>query len=232
MDRITAKGYVSLKIDDPDRTRFSDATYNNALDLSQQQFAIDARSIIKETTLTAVTAQQEYALPSDFLVSVLVRHKGLQLTPTTKLGLSFQSGQDWTALANGTPVMAYIDEQDNKLGVVPAPDAGAAGANIVLNYVAIPSTLTSDTQVLLNADTILQYYAPAVVAWAAREMLTYVPQTPEILVKRTELMKDYERYKNQAISTYNNMIDESFRMKGGQHWQTQNTKSKSNAFTG
>ena len=230
MDRSTAKSYTSLKSEDPDRTRFTDAQYNNALDLSQAQFAIDARAIIKETTLTLTAGTGYVALPTDFLVCSLVRHKGLKLKPTTRYELSFQSGEDWEALANGTPTAYFIDEENERIYVVPAPDSGNAGAVLEMLYIAVPAAMSADTDTLLSSKTILQYYAPAIVAWAARELLSYVPLTQDVLVKRADLLAEYQRYVNQAISTYKNMADEPLRMTGGRNWQD-TSGSTTNAFS-
>jgi len=232
MDRTTARGYVSYKVEDPDQNRFTAAQYNNSLDLASQQFAIDTRSIIKTANIVLVNGQAEYSVPSDFLVCIMVRVLGLKLQPVSKYELSFQSGIDWTTLPSATPTAYYMDEPNDKIGLVPSPDGGSAGTNLILDYVGIPAAITSDSQSLLNADTILQYYTPAIINWAARELLTYIPQTDEVIKKRMEFFKEYERYKNQAITTYNNMIDEPLRMSGGQQWQDAGTiNNQDNAFS-
>ena len=130
-----------------------------------------------------------------------------------------------------------MDEQNGKFGLVPAPDAAAAALTLTEDYIGIPAAMTLDTGGgtagnLLNNVTILQYYAMAVVNWAAYEMLSYVPMTQDIIIKRDALMKDYQRYTSQAITTYNNMVDEPLRMSGGQVWQDQITKLNDNAFSG
>lgn len=233
MDRTTARSLVASKVEDPDQTRFSSTQYNNAIDMANQQICIDGRALIESTAVTLVAGQSTYSLPSDFLVMIMVRCAGLKLAPTTKYELSFQSGQDWTQLPNGTPTMTYMDEQNGKFGLVPAPDSTAVAATnaCTLDYIGIPAALSSDSSALLGNVTILQYYAHAVVAWAAAEVLTYAPITPEISIKRDLLLKDYERYKNQLITTYLNMVNEPLRMSGGQNWQDQHIVQSSNAFS-
>src|SRR5260221_9912866 len=114
MDRTTARSLVAAKIEDPDQTRFTVTLYNQSIDLAQQQFAIDARSIIEATTVVLVAGQAEYLLPSDFLVMIMARANGLKLAPTTKYELSFQNEQDWTKLLNDMPTAVYMDEQNGK----------------------------------------------------------------------------------------------------------------------
>jgi hypothetical protein len=237
MDRSTARGLVQSKVEDPDGTRFTLSQYNTALDVANQQLCIDGRAIVKEDkTIALVAGTAQYNLESDFLVAVLVRHNGLKLTPTTKYELSFQSGTDWTTLANGTPIAFYIDEQNGQIGLVPAPDGNAAAQTLTIDYIGIPASMTQDTGGgaagnLLNNVTILQYYAMGVVAWAAREILTYIPQTSEITAKRQALFEDYQRYFNQLVETYKNMTDEPLQMSGGQNWADQNLRATTDAFS-
>lgn len=235
MDRTTARGLVSLKVEDPQQTQFSAAQYNSAIDIAQGQFAIDAKAIVKETTLTAAAGTgvgtTSIVLPTDFLVCILVRHKGLKLAPSTPYDLSFQSGQDFTQLPNGIPTMYYIDRQNDALILVPGTDTGNAGAVVTLDYVAVPTALTTDASTLLNGDTILSYYAMAVVNWAAAEVLTYLPMDQPKLAKRSLLLQDYQRYTDQAIMVYNNMSDQPLQMRGGRHWQDQKIYGVPNAFT-
>ncbi len=235
MDRTTARSLVASKIEDPDQTKFTATQYNTALDIANQQFCIDGRALIESTSVTLVAGQAEYTLPTDFLVMIMARANGIKLNPTTKYELSFQAGQDWTTLPNGQPSTIYMDEQNGKFGVVPAPDGTNAALPFTLDYIGIPTAMSADTGssgTLLNNVTILQYYAMGVVSWAAREMLTYVPQTAEIDAKRRALFEDYQRYFNQLVETYNNMVDEPLRMRGGQVWQDTQLLPQDNAFSG
>lgn len=231
MDRQTARNYVALKVEDPQQTKFSATTYNNAIELAQEQFCIDAKAILQESTLTAVADQSYIALPTDFLVCVLVRHRGLKLGPTNRYALSFQSGTDWTTLPSGTPSSFYIDEQNSRLVMVPAPTSAEAGAVVTINYVAIPTALSADSSTLLAGNTILSYYAPAVVNWAASEVLTYAPLDQSKIIKRSLCLKDYERYVDQCIMVYKNMADEPLQMRGGRTWQDQKQGNVPSAFT-
>lgn len=235
MDRTTARGLVALKIEDPNQTVLTAAQYNTALDAAQGQFALDAKAIIKTATLTSTAGTgvgtTSIALPTDFLVAVLVRHLGIKLAPTRPYDLAFQSGQDFTQLPNGVPTMYYIDAQNSNLVLVTGVDAGNAGANETLDYVAVPAAMTADSDILLNGLTILNYYAMAVVNWAAAECLTYLPLDAAKIAKRDILLKDYERYYNQAVSVYNNMADQPIQMRGGRHWQDVQLYGVPNAFT-
>jgi hypothetical protein len=236
VDRVTARGLVAAKVEDPEQTRFTATQYNTALDLAQQQFSIDARSIIEAVNVVLVANQAEYTLPSDFLVMIMCRANGLKLAPTTKYELSFQTEIDWTTLPAGTPTAVYMDEQNGKFGLVPVPDSNNAALPFVLDYIGIPAPMTQDTGGgsagnLLNNITILQYYAMAVVNWAAYEMLSYVPMTDDVIKKRSAIMADYKTYTSQAITTYNNMTDEPLQMRGGQQWADMVTKVNDTAFS-
>lgn len=233
--RATARGLVALKVEDPQQTVFTAAQYNTALDIAQGQFAIDAKAIVKEVILTAPagtgTGTVAISLPTDFLVTVLVRHMGIKLAPTTPYDLSFQSGQDYNTLPNGIPTMYLIDRQNDDLVLIPGTDAGNAGAVVTLDYVSVPAAMTSDASLLLNGDVILNYYAMAIVNWAAAECLTYLPMDAPKMAKRGALLADYTRYTDQAIMVYNNMSDQPIQMRGGRHWQDQTLYGVPNAFT-
>lgn len=229
MDRGSARTFVSLKLEDPNQERFTPTQYNDAIDLGEEQFALDTRAILEEDTLTVVDGEAEIALPTNFLVATLVRHKGLKLRPITKAELAFQSGVDWTTI-NGTPRAFYIDEEDEKIGLFPKPQAEDAGAYLVLNFAATPTAISADGTVLLNAKALLAIYHPAIVAYAAYWMLGYLPSTPEIQMKRSSLLAEYSEYRDRAIDTYKNMADEPIQMKGGRDWNEQIIKSRSNAF--
>lgn len=235
MDRPTARGLVSLKVEDPNQTQIMPAQYNAALDIAQGQFAMDAKALVKETTLTAAAGigvgTTSIPLPTDFLGCVLVRHLGIKLAPTTPYDLSFQSGQDYNQLPNGVPTMYYIDRQNDALILIPGVDNGNSGAVVTLDYMSVPVAMASDASLLLNGDQILSYYAMAVVNWAAAECLTYLPFDPTKVAKRQALLKDYERYTNQTIMIYNNMADQPIQMRGGRHWQDQTLYGVPNAFT-
>lgn len=229
MDRGTARTFVSLKIEDVNLERFTEAQYNSALDLAEEQFALDTRCLQKETTLTAVADQAYIDLPTDFMVCVLVRHKGLKLQPVNRWKLSFQNGEDWTDDV-GTPTGYYIDDENERIYFYPIPQTGDAGAYVTLDYIATPTAISDDATVLLNARALLAIYHPAVVAYAAWQMLSYGPMDQSTLIKRSELMKEYEIYRDRAIDTYNNMADEPIQMKGGRNWQDRAISNDDNAF--
>lgn len=229
MDRGTARAFVALKMEDPNLSRFTEAQYNSAIALAEQQFALDTRTLQKETTLTVVAAESEIALPTDFLVATLVRHKGLMLRPVRKSDLAFQAGVDWTTIT-GTPKSYYIDEEDEKIGLFPKPTSEDAGAYLTLNYAAFPVTISADGTSLLNAKAILANYHQAVVSYATFLMLGYQPASQEVLAKRNDCLGEYTMYRDRAIDTYANMADEPIQMKGGRDWNSQIIKSKGNAF--
>lgn len=230
MDRGTARSFVALKAEDPSQTINTPAQYNDAIDLSEEQFAIETKSLMKVTTLTVVSAQNYIALPSDFMVSILARHKGLKLKPTSRFDLAFQRSSDWGE-DNGTPIEFYIDEENERIIFHPKPQAADAGANLELIYAAIPTNITDDATVLMNAKAFLAYYHPGIVAWAAYWVLGYRTQTPEIIAKRRSCIDESTYYKDKAIEIYKNMQDQPVQMKGGRSWQDKTGANKENAFT-
>lgn len=234
MDRGTARSLVALKAEDPQQTQFTTEQYNQAIELAEQQFAIDAKAIIREATITVVANQASYGtadgLPSDILMCVLVKHKGLKLRPTDKWSMSFQSATDWTVLT-GTPKAYIFDDENQKLLLINIPQAEDAGANLSLLYIALPAAIANDNTVLLSARSMLQAYTPAIVNWAAREVLSYKPMTQETIIKQNAFLKEYMLYRDQCIEVYNNMVDQPIQMKGGRNWQDINAlRGKSNAF--
>lgn len=233
MDRATARSLVALGAEDKDQTQFTPEQYNTAIELAEQQFAIDGKALIKEETLTIVagaTAEAtEIALPTKWLFGVVVLHKGLRLRPVNRFDLSFQNGADWRTVT-GTPVCFYIDEEEEKIGFYPVPQAADAGAFLDVLYAAAPDAISSDGTALLNAKALLQYYVPAVIAWATWKVLSWKVTTNEIVLKRRECILEYQHYTAQAIEVYKNMGDQPIQMKGGRDWQDRIMRAKPNAF--
>lgn len=232
VDRSTARTLCSLKCEDPDVTKFTAAQYNTELALAEKEFALETLCIEREATLTSV-ANQAYIDVSgidDLILFKLIRHKGLKLRPVSKFGLTYQNADDWTD-DTGTPLGSLYDGENDRLYLVPIPQTEDAGANVLALYAALPATISSDATELLSAREKLQVYAPGIVALAAYRMLGYLTQTPELQVKRSQLMGEYGYYKDRAIQLYNNIVDAPIRMAGGRNWQDRNMAGRSNAFS-
>lgn len=232
MDRSTARTFVSLRCEDPNVTRFTSTQYNDEIALAEKDFALESLCIERQTTLTSVADQAyiDVAGVDDLIVFKLVRHKGLKLAPVNKYGLSFQHGDDWTD-DKGTPKGFYYDDENDRLYLVPIPESGDAGANVLALYAALPATISADATELLSAREKLQVYAPGVVALAAFRILGNLPQVPELQAKRSGLLKEASYYKDRAIQVYRNMVDEPIQMRGGRFWQDRRLSSKANAFS-
>jgi len=217
MDRGTARNLVQLKAEDKDGTQNTPEEYNEAIDLAEEQFAIETRALFDSATLTVVADQAFVALPTNFLVGILVRHKGLKLRPTNEYDLSFQTGDDWRAL-KGTPTAFWINEKEERIELVPRPQTTDAGDNLDLRFAAVPTALTGDSSILLDARAFMAYYHPGIVSWAAWGVLGYQTMSPEVGAKRATLIDEGKCYKEKAIEVYKNLANKPPQMKGGRNW--------------
>lgn len=185
---------------------------------AQERFVLDTRVLTDNVTDTSVADQQEYALQSDVLDIKRMAHKGIELKRISKFDLDMYTGQDWTD-DKGTPRYYYVDLDPNnkKYGLYPIPQAGDAGANLAIEYIKIPPTLSSDSSVPLDGHTLLTPYHNALAYWAAKELLAMNP-SQENMVRVQSYWKRYEDEVSHCIETFKHMAQSAtWRMYGGRY---------------
>lgn len=207
---------------DKNRTRYPDADYLTALNRAQEQFAMDTRALWKDTTWTSAanTASYSFATASpiatDFMFEESVLFNGLVLKPITRHELAiFSPGTDWT-LTTGTPTRYIIDpeEAQKKLLLYPIPTANDASQTISMRYFPLPTALAADTDTPLNSSALLAQFHIGLSAYAAWLLLTTEEMTPEIILKRRELLSIYSDAMAKATDLFKNTVSAQWRLRG------------------
>jgi len=128
MTRAQLKTLMLSWLDDPNSGYFSDSECNTWLNLAQRQVQMQLLQAgqnwyMKPVTTTLVVAQQDYALPSDFIVEhrleIVLSGSGSTenrrpLEPITT------NQQDLISIASGTPSHYYIKK--DRVTLSPTPD--------------------------------------------------------------------------------------------------------------
>lgn len=221
MNLSQLRSLASLFAGDPNLTRYTSSQYDDALNRAQEQFAMEAKCLWKDaSTYTVVDGTAAYSLPSDFLWEKKVVFKGLALQPISRATLEFYKRDDRWDDDSGTPKYYMIDPEEARktITLFPIPRAEDAGANLVLTYYPLPSTMSSDSDTPLNGQSFLSQYHIALPAYAAWLLSTAEIQTPEVMAKRSQLSKIYQDKVTEALDHFKNTWTEPMRLKGGRQW--------------
>lgn len=221
MIRSTIRSYASLFAGDVNQSRFTPTQYNDAINLGQQQFALESLALFKDNTITVVDGTATYDLPTDFMLEKEVTHKGLKLDPISRATIQFYARTtDWTTIT-GTPKYFLIDPEEarKQIRLYPSPLADDAGANLVLTYYPLPADLSSDSATPLNSSVLLVQFHIGIAAYAAWLVLGYEKATPEIVSKRADLYKQYQDKVTEARDKFGNTASEPLRLRGGRIWR-------------
>lgn len=216
--RATLTTLVSLLIDDPSNQRFTTTQVQDKIQEAQERFVLDSRVLRDSVTDTTVTGTQEYALQTDVMDIIRMAHKGVELIRISKADLDFYTTARWDQ-TNGTPKYYYVDLDPNnkKYGLYPIPESGDAGANLAIEYVKIPPTLSGDSSVPLDGHTLLTPYHNSLAYWAAKELLMINP-SEENLVRVKQYTDRYNDEISNCIETFKHLEQsQGWRMKGGRY---------------
>lgn len=118
---------------------------------------------------------------------------GVKLRRYAKFDLDILTRGNW-AVTTGTPVSYYVDytSTNKNLVLYPIPTANDAGSsNLVVEYVKVPPTLSSDSSTPLNSQTLLQPYLMALAYYAASEFLS-ADNDPQKWIKADRYRKMYK----------------------------------------
>jgi len=217
-DLVTRVGEL---INDPNHTRWSTSQKQERVEEAQERFVVDTRCLINSSSTSVVAGTAEYSLPTDILDIERVTHNGIELTRMSKADFDFYTNRNW-ASDQGRPERYYVDlDPDNKkIGLYPKPQAADAGSsNLIIDYVQIPTELSSDSSTPFNSHTLLTPYHMAIVYWAAKELLN-ADMTPENQVKARQYMKEYEDLVAHCVNLFRSMKQSSpMRLKGGRYYK-------------
>lgn len=207
---------------DVNQTRYG-GKYEGAIDVSCQEFAFDSRALYKDApTFTVVSGTAGYALPTDFWYEKLVTHKGLELKPVSRATLVRDNGDDWTD-DTGTPVRYIIDPEEARklLTTYPIPQAGDAGANLIMTYYPIPAAMTADSDTPLNSSSLMAQFHLGIAAHAAWLLLqTEAVMTPEIQAKAASLYQIYQAKVSMAVDRFGNTPKEVRRIQPNRRYRS------------
>lgn len=131
--------------EDTDNTHFTDSELNDYLNQATKYLGVEMEWPIQISTATAIQDQALYTLPDDFLtiISVYFDSKRIQVFERDDLNAISAS---WQETPSGKPRYAY--KADNMvMGLYPAPDATNAALSIQIEYIQVPATLSSDSDI-------------------------------------------------------------------------------------
>ena len=215
MNSGTLTTLTSALAGDADQSRYS-GKYTQALNLAQQQFALDSQALFKDQSITVVGGTATYSLNTDFMFETKVTYKGERLDPISRMELEKEKvGDDWTD-DTGEPRYYIVDpeEASKTIRPYPYPASGDAGGTMVLRYIPLPTDMSASTDTPLNSSALLAQFHIGLAAWAAWLLLSYESATDAILAKRQGLLDMYNDSVSRASETFKNTYSEPFRMRG------------------
>lgn len=158
------------------------------LNLAQKAFVRDTECLSgnKDTSLVAVTSQQEYDLWT--ITNYLsVGKKGSVLFDGTRIPFKTMEqmysefGESWWNADAGKPQCWYMRGK-RYLGLHPKPSITYVGDVITVFYNKRPADMTLTTDTPFDGNTYLEEYTEAPLLWASWKLLTKGKQTEEALM--------------------------------------------------
>lgn len=174
LTRLQIQNLVCDIVNDPSNTRWSAARKQAAIQVAMEMFVEDTRALTDTQSFSIVAGTNNYALATDTLDIIRVALNGKPLQRISKFDLDAKTGAvDWS-ITPGTPINYFVDYTSTNKNIVlyPIPQGGDAGTNnLVVEYLKVPPTLSGDSSVPLNAQTLLQPYSMALAYQAATYFL-------------------------------------------------------------
>lgn len=205
---------------DPTRTRYA-GIYNENANRAQEQFAMDSRALWKDKSDFIITdGDATYDLPSDFMYEDYLKFNGKLLRPISRHLLNDVHGSDWTD-DPGTPTHFVIDPEEAAKQVLlyPIPQGDDAGKTLFMRYYPIPVEMTTDSDVPLNSSSLMKQFHLGISAFGAWLLLmTETMPSPEMQVKKAELLVLYNDVVDKAASTFKNTASTPMRIRPNKNW--------------
>lgn len=203
-------------INDINGSRYS-SLYTAALNIAQDQFAMDSKCTFKDMPVqTVVSGQAIYPLPNDFMWEKMILVNGLMLPPISRFELArTNTGTRWDQ-RTGTPTNYCIDPDIARedLLLFPIPQANDAGNDIQMTYFANPVDMVNPTDIPLNGNLLLSQYHIGVAAWAGWYLIQGEDATPSTAQKKKDLMAIYNDCVSQCVDQFKNTVSQPLRMRG------------------
>jgi len=180
MTLLDLQSLIADLTNDPNHDRYSLAQMNTELDVTQNQWNVEAKIIKDTATITTVAGTRQYVISTSLggvpISFPRATHKGIPLAKRDKayFDLYAGSGVDWTTL-NGTPTDFLIEATDPAIQYItlfPNPGSGDVGANLVIEFVLAhtPMSASSDTPFNASPET-APYHFGLAYSVAARLLL-------------------------------------------------------------
>ena len=217
MNLSTLRTQISSFVGDPDQTRYTAQMYLDAANRAQEQFALDTKSLWKDTTWTTVSGTATYDLPSNFMWEQFVTYDSKPLNPITRLDAVRLYGSDW-ATATGAPGAFIIDpeEAQKKILLVPIPQEAKT---LGMRYFPLPTALSSDSDIPLNSSALMAQFHIGLAAYAAWLLLMSEKEPGNAIVqKMRQLERIYADSVTKATDTFKNTASRGLRITGGAVW--------------
>lgn len=131
--------------EDNTNTHFTDAEINDYLNQAVTFLSSQMEWPEQVDQATAVSGQALYQLPDDFIALVDVYFNNMKLVILERADLG-QISPVWQNDPSSTPKIAYRFNR-NTIGLYPAPDSQQTGYTLQVQYIHLPATLSSDSDV-------------------------------------------------------------------------------------
>ncbi|HNC58468.1 MAG TPA: hypothetical protein PLP33_23780 [Leptospiraceae bacterium] len=221
LTRSDIQSLINQYINDPNDSLWTAAQKQAKIQEAQEQFVEDTQALTDTQSFSVVAGTNAYALSTDTLDILRVGLNGVKLRRYAKFDLDILTRGNW-AVTTGTPVSYYVDytSTNKNLVLYPIPTANDAGSsNLVVEYVKVPPTLSSDSSTPLNSQTLLQPYLMALAYYAASEFLS-ADNDPQKWIKADRYKKMYKDKVSDCREIFVALSDTvPMRMRGGRFFR-------------
>lgn len=221
LTRSDLEDRINEIINDPNDSQWTAAQKQAKIQEAQEQFVEDTQALTDTQSFSVVAGTNAYALSTDTMDILRVGLNGVKLRRYAKFDLDILTNGNWS-VTTGTPVAYYVDytSTNKNLTLYPIPTSGDAGtSNLVVEYVKVPPTLSSDSSTPLNSQTLLQPYLMALAYYAASEFLS-ADNDPQKWIKADRYKKMYRDKVSDCREIFVALSDTvPMRMRGGRYFK-------------
>ena len=221
LTRSDIQSRINEFINDPNDSQWTAAQKQAKIQEAQEQFVEDTKALTDTQSFSVADGVNTYSLSDDTLDIVRVALNGVKLRRYGKFDLDIAVQGNW-ATSTGTPASYYVDTSltNRNLTVFPIPKANDVGVdNLVVEYVKVPDTLSSDSSAPLSAQVLLQPYLMALAYYAASEFLS-ADNDPQKWIKADRYRKMYKDKVSDCREIFVNLSKTvPMRMRGGRNFK-------------
>ena len=207
--RTAVRRYINEE--DPTNSHFTDSEINDYLNQAVTFLGTQMEWSEQTDQAPCAAGQTLYQLPNDFIALVDVYFDSRKLTILERADLSSLSTL-WQQSPEGIPRYAYKADV-NVVGLYPTPDASQDGLQIQIQYIQIPATLVSDSDIP-GLHTSFQMCLPFYAAFLCDYKLGNDKKSETHLEK-------YDQHRKALMSRLQKYADDLLRFRwggGGHNW--------------